>query len=59
MADRKRATGGCEREGMMCDVLIFGARTPGYDSDPSQRIDRTLPLDLAAYPDGGRTKLSW
>jgi hypothetical protein len=29
MADRKRATGGGEREGMMCDVLIFGARTLG------------------------------
>jgi hypothetical protein len=33
MADRKRATGGGQREGMMCDVLIFGARTPGYDND--------------------------
>ena len=46
MADRKRATGGGEREGMMCDVLIFGARTPGYDSDPSD------------YADAGRTKSS-
>jgi hypothetical protein len=44
MADRKRATGGSEREGMMCDVLIFGACTPGYDSDPSH------------YADVGRTK---
>jgi hypothetical protein len=39
MADRKRATGGGERKGIMCDVLIFGARTPGYDSDPSDYAD--------------------
>jgi hypothetical protein len=33
IANERPAAAG-ERQGMMCDVLIFGACTPGYDSDP-------------------------